>query len=227
MFPASRFWLSQLLAAVCLLVVVIAVAPRHRAKSSDDCPAIKLKRQWGGKPSQGLHYQIRPIRYVVIHHTVTGECSGHLQCAEILQNMQYYHQTELDYDDISYNFLIGSDGIVYEGTGWGLRGAHTYGYNANGTGIAFIGNYVGKFCFLKKRYSLQYVCMYFPLFPIDKLPTAAALEAAKSLLRCGVRQGELSEDYALLAASQVISTQSPGLTLYNEIQEWPHWLSNP
>lgn len=66
-----------------------------------------------------------------------------------------------------------------------------------------------------------------PTSPIDKLPSDAALQAAKDLLACGVQQGELSEDYALIAGSQVISTQSPGLTLYNEIQEWPHWLSNP
>lgn len=61
----------------------------------------------------------------------------------------------------------------------------------------------------------------------DKLPTEAALTACKKLLACGVSQGELSEDYSLIAASQVSSTLSPGLTLYNEIQEWPHWLSNP
>lgn len=42
------------------------------------------------------------------------------------------------------SFLIGDDGVVYEGTGWGVAGAHTYGYNRNSTGIAFIGNYVGK-----------------------------------------------------------------------------------
>lgn len=42
------------------------------------------------------------------------------------------------------SFLIGNDGLVYEGTGWGVRGAHTYGYNGNGTGIAFIGNFVGE-----------------------------------------------------------------------------------
>ena len=42
------------------------------------------------------------------------------------------------------SFLIGNDGVVYEGTGWRVAGAHTYGYNANGTGIAFIGNYSGK-----------------------------------------------------------------------------------
>eukprot|EP00099_Drosophila_melanogaster_P010818 NP_001285128.1 peptidoglycan recognition protein SA, isoform B [Drosophila melanogaster] len=186
-----------------LLLLAFVSAGKSRQRSPANCPTIKLKRQWGGKPSLGLHYQVRPIRYVVIHHTVTGECSGLLKCAEILQNMQAYHQNELDFNDISYNFLIGNDGIVYEGTGWGLRGAHTYGYNAIGTGIAFIGNFV------------------------DKLPSDAALQAAKDLLACGVQQGELSEDYALIAGSQVISTQSPGLTLYNEIQEWPHWLSNP
>ncbi|EDV32591.1 uncharacterized protein Dana_GF22064 [Drosophila ananassae] len=191
------------LSAILVLILAVSAGKPRRRPADPECPTIKLKRQWGGKPSLGLHYQVRPIRYVVIHHTVTSECSGLLQCAEILQNMQGYHQNELNYNDISYNFLIGSDGIVYEGTGWGLRGAHTYGYNANGTGIAFIGNFV------------------------DKLPTAAALKACKNLLSCGVKQGELAEDYALLAGSQVISTQSPGLTLYNEIQEWPHWLSNP
>lgn len=106
MLSAARL-AAQLLAAVSLLVVVIAVSvaagkPKPHRPTTDDCPTIKLKRQWGGKPSTGLHYQIRPIRYVVIHHTVTGECNGLLQCAEILQNMQNYHQTELNFNDISY-----------------------------------------------------------------------------------------------------------------------------
>lgn len=33
------------------------------------------------------------------------------------------------YDDIGYNFLISTDGIVYEGRGWGVVGAHAVGYN--------------------------------------------------------------------------------------------------
>ncbi|KAM8719779.1 hypothetical protein ACLKA7_005926 [Drosophila subpalustris] len=176
---------------------------KKKAPKKTECPQLKLKRQWGGKPASALDYQVRPIPFVVIHHTVTGECSAFVQCSEILQNIQNYHQTQLDFNDIGYNFLIGNDGVVYEGTGWGVRGAHTYGYNMNGTGIAFIGNYK------------------------DHLPSAAALSACKKLLACGVAQGELTEDYGLIAASQVIQTQSPGLTLYNEIQEWPHWLSNP
>ena len=33
------------------------------------------------------------------------------------------------FDDIGYNFLIGGDGIVYEGRGWNKQGAHTKGNN--------------------------------------------------------------------------------------------------
>ncbi|KAH8387295.1 hypothetical protein KR093_006097, partial [Drosophila rubida] len=201
MFRLSR---QLLFVFLLLLVVVVVVSARGRKKAAKpECPEIKLKAQWGGKLALGLNYQVRPIRYVIIHHTVTSECASFTQCAEILQSTQTYHQTQLDFFDIGYNFLIGNDGIVYEGTGWGVRGAHTYGYNMNGTGIAFIGNYV------------------------NKLPSEAALTACKKLLACGVAQGELAEDYGLIGASQVISTQSPGLTLFNEIQEWPHWLPNP
>lgn len=41
------------------------------------------------------------------------------------------------------SFLVGNDGNIYEGTGWLVIGAHTYGYNTNGTGIAFIGDFTG------------------------------------------------------------------------------------
>lgn len=42
-----------------------------------------------------------------------------------------------------HSFLI-SDNAVYEGTGWHIRGSHTYNYNSNSTGIGFIGDFSGK-----------------------------------------------------------------------------------
>lgn len=36
------------------------------------------------------------------------------------------------------------DNDIYEGTGWHIRGGHTYNYNSNSTGIAFIGSFNGK-----------------------------------------------------------------------------------
>ncbi|XP_067636874.1 peptidoglycan-recognition protein SA [Eurosta solidaginis] len=185
------------------LFLDLIICINNVSSGKNECPRIKLKRQWGGRPAKGLTYQVPPIRYVIIHHTVSSECDEFLKCAEILQNTQNYHMNDLHYEDIGYNFLIGNDGVVYEGTGWGVRGAHTYGYNMNGTGIAFIGNFA------------------------DKLPSRSALNAAKKLLACGVKEDELDRNYLLLAASQVISTQSPGLILYNEIQDWDHWTINP
>jgi len=49
-------------------------------------------------------------------------------------------------DDIPYNFLIGSDGRIYEGRGIEYQGQHTNNldateYNSIGICIAFIGNY--------------------------------------------------------------------------------------
>jgi len=103
MFPARLGSLLFVAAVVVLLGITVASVSAGKSRNrAANCPPIKLKRQWGGKPSLGLHYQVRPIRFVVIHHTVTSECSGLLKCAEILQNMQSYHQNELDYNDISY-----------------------------------------------------------------------------------------------------------------------------
>jgi len=37
-------------------------------------------------------------------------------------------------DDIKYNFLIGQDGVIYEGRGWGVVGQHTNGQNLMSVG---------------------------------------------------------------------------------------------
>ena len=49
------------------------------------------------------------------------------------------------WDDIGYNFLVGEDGNVYVGRGWGARGAHSVKYNAKSIGICIIGDFTSKF----------------------------------------------------------------------------------
>lgn len=61
----------------------------------------------------------------------------------------------------------------------------------------------------------------------ETLPTQAALTAAKDFLDCAVRLGELDEHYKLLGGRQLIASESPGLELYGEIQEWDHWVAAP
>ena len=43
------------------------------------------------------------------------------------------------FDDISYNYLIGADGVVYEGRGRNKKSAAAMGWNQNIVSLAFIG----------------------------------------------------------------------------------------
>ena len=52
------------------------------------------------------------------------------------------HFTLKGYADIGYSFLIGGDGLIYEGRGWNKKGDHTYCYDQHGYGIVFIGRYM-------------------------------------------------------------------------------------
>lgn len=58
---------------------------------------------------------------------------------------QNYHMNQKKWNDIGYNFLVGEDGNVYEGRGWGQHGAHSVSYNSKSIGICLIGNFVRKF----------------------------------------------------------------------------------
>ena len=61
-----------------------------------------------------------------------------------LKRIQNFHIKTKKYNDIAYNFLIGSDGNVYEGRGWKRVGSHTHGFNSKAIGISFVGNFSTK-----------------------------------------------------------------------------------
>lgn len=54
------------------------------------------------------------------------------------------HMNNKGWSDIGYNFVIGEDGNVYEGRGWGKKGAHSIPFNSKSIGICIIGNYSSK-----------------------------------------------------------------------------------
>ncbi|KRT81729.1 hypothetical protein AMK59_5295 [Oryctes borbonicus] len=181
-----------LLIVTCLEITGILAPP----SGPDLCPTIVKKRHWGGKPSKNIQYVITPLEYVIIHHTATPECHDEMDCNRRLVGMQNYHVNELGLNDITYNFLIGSNGQVYEGVGWHKVGSHSPGWNAKSVGIAFIGDFR------------------------TKVPNKKMLQAAKDLILCAVELRELKYQYKLLGARSVKKTESPGGALYQEIQNW-------
>lgn len=149
------------------------------------------------------NYLKLPVKLVIIQHTVTATCSTYLSCVNICKSILTYHTDEQHYFDIGYNFLIGGDGIIYEGVGFYKEGAHTLSYNKQSFGVAFIGNF-------------------------DQYPaTQNQIEAAKSLFKLAVEWKFLAEDYRILAASDLSPTVSPGKFLIEQIKDIPSWSKIP
>ncbi|KAM7399565.1 hypothetical protein PAMP_018830 [Pampus punctatissimus] len=124
---------------------------------------------------------------VIIHHTALTNYKGH---REQLVSIQRLHMKERGFDDIGYNFLVGGDGTVYEGRGWGVVGAHSKGNNHDSVGIAFMGN-----------------------FNYDT-PSREAISSVKRLLQSGVSQGFLRPHFVLFGHRDLGNTECPGQKLY-------------
>jgi N-acetylmuramoyl-L-alanine amidase len=51
------------------------------------------------------------------------------------------------FTDISFNFVVGEDGNIYEGRGWGVVGELAPNYSGRSIGICVIGDFTGEpFC---------------------------------------------------------------------------------
>lgn len=117
----------------------------------------------------------------------------------MVKSIQDFHMNSRNYSDIAYNFLVSSYGNIFMGRGWFYYGSHSRGWNIGSVGIAFIGTFT------------------------NVKPTDEQVEAVKIIIKIGVMQGFISDDYKLYAHSQCIDTESPGAGIYEIIKKWPHW----
>lgn len=191
-------------AAVVLCAVIGSVLQRIDAaivSPNVSCPHIVTRADWAAAPAkQRDAITSLPVPFVILHHTYRPEaCNSSENCEAAMRTMQHMHQDGRGWFDIGYNFCVGGTGDVYEGRGWDVQGAHAPRYNNRSTGICIIGDYM------------------------QVLPTSEMMEAAKSLIQCGVDRGSIAADYKLLGHRQVRDTLCPGDTLYNNITTWPHW----
>ncbi|XP_022096235.1 peptidoglycan-recognition protein LF-like [Acanthaster planci] len=179
--------------------------------AAEDSPCRNLtfvtRAQWKAMPPKRRTEMSVPVDYTVLHHTGTRTppCHSLEQCSEDMRRFQKLHMEVRGWDDIGYNFVIGSDKRVYIGRGWDTVGAHAGSvyYNHHSQGIAIIGNYSSV------------------------LPDQGTLRVFHQLMECGVQSGYLTDRYVLRGhrdVRQLGPTSCPGDTLYAEIRRWPHYL---
>ncbi len=85
-----------------------------------------------------LKYNARPlsdIQTLVIHHSAVAPTVGPKRIAE-------YHVNSLNWPGIGYHFLVGEDGIIYQGNRLETVSYHAAKVNPRGVGICFLGNFM-------------------------------------------------------------------------------------
>ncbi|MEN8125817.1 MAG: N-acetylmuramoyl-L-alanine amidase [Bacteroidota bacterium] len=106
-------------------------------------PSFQGRLDWC--PSGDCPKQINPSiinpTHIVVHHSAGNTVSS--DYAAVVRSYWDYHVNSRGWADIGYNWLIDPNGVVYEGRGDRVRGAHSPCMNAISTGICFIGDYEG------------------------------------------------------------------------------------
>ncbi|KAJ1530156.1 hypothetical protein ONE63_005087 [Megalurothrips usitatus] len=100
-----------------------------------------------------------------------------------------------------YNFLIGGDGLIYEGRGW-LVAQHLYGWDSFILGVAFIGHFD------------------------DECPTLLQQAALTNFLQFGVQIGRLFDNYSVIGACALIdapASPGPGQCFLAELRSWHNY----
>ncbi|KAF4526858.1 hypothetical protein B566_EDAN013912 [Ephemera danica] len=205
--------LAGLVGAVALLIMAHSVQswPVSSAEvvtpsgSTNAALLIRPRSAWRAlEPREVQPLKFSPAPFVVLHHTyIPAFCPSAAECEVSMREMQRMHQQDRGWFDIGYTFVVGGDGAVYEGRGWGRDGAHAPRYNDKSVGIAFVGDFR------------------------TSVPSSEMMLAAQNLISVGVREGHIRADYALLGHRQTRDTECPGDALFAEISSWPHFRAEP
>lgn len=93
--------------------------------------------------SEGLTYQ--PVTHLILHHTVSSTGADG-DSAAVVRAIWAFHTSGRGWQDIGYNYLVDTEGLIYEGHlgGDDVVGIHASGANAGTMALAMIGTYSTK-----------------------------------------------------------------------------------
>lgn len=79
------------------------------------------------------------VTHLIVHHSAGANTSS--DWAATVRSIYDFHVFTNGWDDIGYNWLIDPNGLIYQGRGDNVRGAHFCGNNSNTMGICMLGDY--------------------------------------------------------------------------------------
>lgn len=157
--------------------------------------------EWEANPPRGNLSALQlPVKRVIVTHTADGDgCTSRIECIVRVRDIQAYYSDLLD---IPLNFLIGDDGHVYEGRGFGHQGEVpqnnlTSSFDDIGLIIAFIGTF------------------------FDLQPSHGQLKTFGDFLDASVLDEVIEQNFPILLQDQLILAENPASGLHYALSSNP------
>ncbi len=143
------------------------------------------------------------VTHLIVHHSATANTASNW--AAVVRSFWDFHVNTNGWADIGYNWLIDPNGVVYEGRGDNILGAHFCGTNGRTMGVCVIGDFT------------------------NAAPTEAAVNELRNLLAwkaCNVNANPLSGSLHIGSGLNLMhisghrdgcSTSCPGNLLYSQL----------
>lgn len=107
------------------------------------CPQPGYLDRLGWCPSGNCPTDPTPVNtsvtHLIVHHSAGANSSSNWPA--VVRSIWDYHVNSNGWDDIGYNWLIDPNGVLYEGRGNDLLGAHFCGTNGSTMGVCMMGTY--------------------------------------------------------------------------------------
>ncbi|XP_054259432.1 peptidoglycan-recognition protein 1-like [Macrosteles quadrilineatus] len=135
---------------------------------------IVTREEWSTNPTINCQEYLKMCNKVFIQNAFTTPCLNQERCQGRVRELQQMHASNLLYQDITFNFMVGEDGNVYEGRGWTIPPCLPRRFNKlrfQSMLIGFMGDYTA-----------------------ETMPTQID-EATSDLIKFGVKAGHIAVDY--------------------------------
>ena len=111
-------------------------------KTACPCPQPDFLDRLGWCPT-GDCPKINPVvtfpTHLIIHHSAGTNTAN--DWAAVVRSIWNFHVHDRGWDDIGYNWLVDPNGVLYEGRGDNIRGAHYCGKNTGTMGTCVLGDF--------------------------------------------------------------------------------------
>ena len=140
---------------------LVEVPTTTGARAASSTPSIVTRAEWGAneslkRTSGGCRRRFYRVQQLFVHHTAGSNFDRHPKAT--MRAIYWYHTVSRGWCDVGYNFVIGSDGRIYEGrwarrykswevhssedsAGRAVAGAHVSNFNSGTVGISLMGNF--------------------------------------------------------------------------------------